>query len=195
MIEMSAVVAAHHLVRFPDWPTGPYSDGDVVLSGRMSREDLGTALASTAQYNNQQQVAETGPAMLRVLLEGDGLVMSGGLLVRDTATGVEIEPGCCVGLETWRDWQYLLDGRVPWLGHDPEPGLEFGDGVARLWPDGRRVDGPACVLPIADLPRQLEAVRQDLLGFLALVRKWAPYGMGEALAERFDEHFHISAPL
>ena len=31
---MSAVTYAHHLVKFADWPTGPYSDGDVVLSGR-----------------------------------------------------------------------------------------------------------------------------------------------------------------
>jgi hypothetical protein len=41
----------------------------------------------------------------------------------------------------------------------------------------------------------LAVVQQDMLAFLDLVREWAPYGMGEELAERFDEHFQISAPL
>ncbi|MGW4209034.1 hypothetical protein ACWEIJ_13690 [Lentzea sp. NPDC004789] len=194
MIEMRAVVTAHHLVDFPGWPTGPYSDGHVVLSGRMSREDVGTALASMAEYNNDGEHEVDGPSTLGVLL-GEHVIASGGLLVRDTATGVEIEPGCCVGLETWRDWQGLLDGRVPWLGHEPSPEVRFEGGVARLWPDARRTGGPACEIPLADLPSHLAAVRQDLLGFLELVREWAPYGMGEELAARFDRHLHIGAPL
>lgn len=191
---MSAALAAHHLVSFPDWPTGPYSDGDVVLSGRMSREDVGTALAAIAQFTNQQKVEADGPSMLGVLLDRK-VSASGGLLVRDIGTGVEIEPGCCVGLETWRDWQQLLDGRAPWLGHDPEPGVEFADGVARLWPDGRRTGGPACEIRIADLPEHLGRVQRDMQGFLELVRTWAPYGMGERLAAAIDRDFHISAPL
>ena len=195
VIEMSAVVAAHHEVTYPDWPTGPYSDGDVVLSVRMSREDVGTALAAMAQYNNHQEVEPDGPSMLRVLLEQDHLIMAGGLLVRDTRTGVVIEPGCCQGLEDWRDWRGVLDGVHPWLGHSPDPLVEIGDGLVRVWPDDRRADGPACEVPLADLPAHLAVVRQDLLGFLELVRKQAPYGMGEELAPVLDEHFRISAPL
>jgi hypothetical protein len=43
------------------------------------------------------------------------LSVGGGLTARDTETGAEIEPGCCLGLEMWRDWKYLLDGRgVRW---------------------------------------------------------------------------------
>lgn len=192
---MFAVTYAHHLVKFADWPTGPYSDGDVVLSGRMSREDVGTALAAMAQSTNGQKVEADGPSMLGLLLTEEKLSAGGGLVVRDPETGVEIEPGCCLGLETWRDWQYLLDGRTPWLGHEPWPEVRFEDGVARLWPDSKHTDGPACTIPIAELPVHLAVVQQDLLGFLDLVRKQAPYGMGEELAERFDEHFHISAPL
>ncbi|MFI6094538.1 hypothetical protein ACIA8G_03240 [Lentzea sp. NPDC051213] len=195
MIEMNAVVAAHNLVKYPDWPTGPYSDGDVVLSGRMSREDVGTALAAIAQYNNRQELGPDGPSLLGGLLSRDRVVMYGGLLVRDTVTGVEIEPGCCQGLEDWRDWRGVLDGVYPWLGHSPDPKIEIGADVVRVWPDGDHADGPACEIPLASLPGHLEAVRQDMLGFLELVRKWAPYGMGEELAARFDEHFHISAPL
>lgn len=192
---MSAVTCAHHLTKFPDWPTGPYVDGDVVLSGRMSREDVGTALAALAQSNNGQQVEPDGPSMLRVLLTKEKLSAGGGLTVRDTETGVEIEPGCCPGLETWRDWQHLLDGRTPWLGHEPWPEVRFEDGKALLWPDSTDTGGPACVIPIAELPVHLAVVQQDLRGFMELVRKWAPYGMGEELAARLDQHLDISAPL
>lgn len=194
VIEMSAVVAAHHLVSFPDWPTGPYSDGDVVLSGRMSREDVGTALASIAEYNNGGKHEVDGPSTLGVLL-GKKVVASGGLRVRDVSTGVEIEPGCCVGLETWRDWQYLVDGRTPWLGHDPWPEVRFEGEIVRVWPDSRDTGGPACEIRLAELPVHLAVVQQDLQGFLELVRKWAPYGTGERLADVFDAHFHVSAPL
>jgi hypothetical protein len=89
----------------------------------------------------------------------------------------------------------VLDGVHPWLGHSPDPKIEFSQGVVRVWPDDRRTDGPACEVVLAELPVHLAVVRQDLLDFLDLVRKQAPYGMGEELAERFDEHFHISAPL
>ena len=191
---MNAVVAAHHEVRHPGWLTGPYSDGDVVLSGRMSREDVGTALAAIAQYNNSQEVGPDGPALLGGLLEQERIIMCGGLLVTDTRTGVVIEPGCCQGLEDWRDWRGVLDGVHPWLGHSPDPKVEIGE-VVRVWPDENRTDGPACEIPLAELPVHLAVVQQDLLGFLGLVREWAPYGMGPRLAEAFDTHFRISAPL
>jgi hypothetical protein len=38
-----------------------------------------------AQYNNRQEVEQDGPSMLRVLLEAEKIIMSGGLLVRDTS--------------------------------------------------------------------------------------------------------------
>ncbi|MFS8096601.1 hypothetical protein LFM09_05620 [Lentzea alba] len=179
MIEMTAVVS-------PSW------DVHVPLSGRMSREDVFAALAAIAEYGKDEDYS---PEMLPAVLEEELIIMAGGLRVRDTVTGVEIEHGCCMGLEDWRAWQELLDGRAPWLGHSSEPGVEFADGVVRLWQDGARRDGPACEIRTADLPGLLEGVRQDLIGFLDLVRKWAPNGLGERLAARFDEDFQISAPL
>lgn len=194
MLEVNAVVTAHHEATFPDWPTGPYSDGDVVLSGRMSREQVCTAIAAIAQDNREEDGLD-GPALLGQFLEMDYVTACGGLVVRDLRTGVVIEPGCCQGLEDWRDWHGVLDGVHPWLGHSPAPKTEIGADVVRVWPDDRRTDGPACEIPLADLPGHLERVRQDLLGFLDLVRKWAPYGLGDQVAPQLDEHFHISAPL
>ncbi len=192
---MNAVVEAYHDVAYADWPTGPSSAGGVVLSGRMSREDVGTALASIAQYNDQDEDELDGPALLDALLRQDAIIAPGGVRVRDVESGVVVEPGCCAGLEDWRGWYELLDGKVPWLGHSPEPGLELSGATVRLRPDSERTDEPSCEIALADLPGHLERVRQDLLGFLDLVRKWAPYGLGDQVAARFDEHFHISAPL
>jgi len=192
---MNAVVEAYHDVAYADWPTGPSGAGGVVLSGRMSREDVGTALASIAQYNDQEEDELDGPALLGALLRQDAIIAPGGVRVRDVESGVVVEPGCCAGLEDWRDWRELLVGKVPWLGHSPEPGLELSGATVRLWPDSERTDEPSCEIPLADLPGHLERVRQDLLGFLDLVRKWASYGLGDQVAAQFDEHFHISAPL
>ncbi len=37
----------------------------------------------------------------------------GGLLIRHTETGITASPGCCFGLENWRDWLVLMDGEEP----------------------------------------------------------------------------------
>ncbi|SFR29803.1 hypothetical protein SAMN04488564_121127 [Lentzea waywayandensis] len=163
----------------------------VVLSGRMSREEFDAALAAIDEYNRDEDAPEPFPG----LPEQECLIMSGGVRLQDTGSGVVIEPGCCAGLEEWRQWLWLLDGERPWLGHSLDPGLEFRADVARLWPDAEDADGPACEIRIAEVRAHLEGVRQDLLGFLELVRRWAPHGLGEQLAAAFDEHFHISAPL
>jgi hypothetical protein len=67
--------------------------------------------------------------------------------------------------------------------------------AVRLWRDDEHRHGPACQIPAGHLRGHLEGVRQDLIGFLGLVREWTPYGLGERLATAFDEHFHINAPL
>ncbi|MCX2947328.1 hypothetical protein ORI60_03175 [Lentzea sp. NEAU-D7] len=167
--------------------------GDVVaLSGRMSREEFDRVLTAIAEYGSDDD-AECGPARLRALVDAEMIVMAGGLEVRDTGTGVRVGPGCCAGLESWRDWARLLDSEVPWLGRSPTPGVELAAGAVRVRPDEERPDDPAC--EIADLAGHLERVRQDLIGFLELVRRWTPHDLGGALAARFDEDFVISAPL
>jgi len=158
----------------------------------MSRDEVSEVLAAIADYNCGE---EDGPAPLRGLLEGGGVIMAGGLVVRDAESGVVIEPGCCTGLEDWREWQNLADGGALWNGHSPGVAVRFEDDAVRMWQDSAPDDGPACVIPLADLTAHLEGVRRDLIGFLQLVRRWAPDGLGDELAARFDDEFRISAPL
>lgn len=64
------------------------------------------------------------------------MFVPGGLLARDTETGVSIPPSCCCGLEDWREWVSVPRGGQPWLGHSPTPWIEHLDGAVRIWPDG-----------------------------------------------------------
>lgn len=174
-------------------PVIEMTDDYLHLSGRMTRGEVDAALAAIAEYGSGAE--ETGPVRLQAVLDKKMIVMAGGLEVRDDATGVRIHPGCCAGLEDWRGWAGLLGGTVPWLGHSPTPGVEFAGGVVRLRQDEEVPDGPVCAVALADLPELLEGVRRDLSGFLGLVRAWAPDGLGERLAARLDDGFHVSAPL
>lgn len=203
MIEFQAVVSAYHSTPFPHWPVADQPPDDlIVLSGRLAEPEVAKAMAAIAEYNRHDLGVPDALSLLRNLSESERVVASGGLRVRDTTTGVAIEPGCCCGLEDWRDWLYLVRGAEPWLGHDPEPKLEFGTGVARLWPDGGRKDatpsGPPVEIRLAELLARLAVIRRDLLDFLDLVRKWAElYGPALAadLVAALDDHFHIGEPF
>lgn len=56
---------------------------------------------------------------IRRMIDADCLIAPGGLRIRDTSRGIAVNPGCCFGLENWRDWLDVADGGTPWLGHDP----------------------------------------------------------------------------
>ncbi|SDW43518.1 hypothetical protein SAMN05421504_101571 [Amycolatopsis xylanica] len=200
MIEFQAVVSAYHSTPFRHWPVADQPPDDlIVLSGDLAEPEVGKAIAAIAEYNQREAGSPDAFSLLRALAGSERVVVSGGLRARDTTTGVTIEPGCCCGLEDWRDWFYLVHGAEPWLGHDPEPKLEFGPGVARLWPDAdREATAPPLEIPLADLPARLAAIQRDLRDFVGLVRKWAePYGPALAadLAAALDDQFHVSEPF
>ncbi|WP_156313234.1 hypothetical protein [Micromonospora sp. HK10] len=45
---------------------------------------------------------------------------------------MSVTPGCCAGLEDWREWTSVLDGGQPWLGHDPGPEVEVRGALIRV---------------------------------------------------------------
>jgi len=128
----------------------------------------------------------------------------GGLRVGDD--DVVIEPGCCVGLDEWRDWLGVIGGEVIDLGHDPDPLIEHRGSVARVWKDGGQL--PSGAVPAPDeshidipryaLPELLGAVQQDLAGFLTALYPWAQgirADLAGPLAAAVDRRLQISAPL
>ncbi|MCZ4516225.1 hypothetical protein O3Q52_50610 [Streptomyces sp. ActVer] len=204
MLIVDAVLETYVAADFALWPVAESPpDRLLVLSGELSSCELGTAMAVLTDYNKGQR--ERRPRAPKDSLEQVGrlvatecVVAPGGLRIRDTATGVTAVPGCCFGLENWRDWLDLLNGDEPWLGHDPSPRIEHAGAVARLWPDGDRPEGPPIELPLAQLPELLGLVRERLVGFLGAVEAWgasyAPSVAGAVVA-KLDEDLAVSAPL
>lgn len=203
---MEAVLETHPATDFTLWPVAERLTGEPsALSGGLSPLQVGTAMAVLARYNTSRRERGAGRPgngveLLRHLASAESVIAPGGLRLRDTASGVTVAPGCCCGLEDWREWLDLLDGSGPWLGHDPSPGVEFSDSLVRLWPDAERVaPGPPIELPSADLPALLASVRADLTAFLDLVEQWTtpwvPAPLTARLLTKLDVCLAITAPL
>ncbi|MGW6015448.1 hypothetical protein [Streptomyces sp. NPDC055210] len=98
---------------------------------------------------------------------------NGGLRVIDTSTGVTFLPGCCDGLESWRDWHQLDDGKLLGFGHEPvSPVAEhFGDTV-RLTVNTKQRESPVITLSVTEFRHRLAGAERDLADFLALAADW-----------------------
>lgn len=192
---------AANAVPWPVTALPPYTF--LALSGRMPESDVGAAMALLTDWfatdpDDSGRVPDAAERVRR-LIACDRVVASGGLRVRDAATGVTVNPGCCCGLEDWREWLRLLDGDPVYLGHDPTPRVEIDGQVVRVWPDdAERPEGQPARLPLSDLPGVLDSVRTDLLGFRALAAGWAGRHVPSQAAEliaRLDADLEIGAPL
>ena len=144
---------------------------------------------------------DAAEAIEQYLTCDDGDFAPGGLLVGDDT--VVIEPGCCVGLDEWRDWLRVIDGEVIDLGHDPDPMIEHRGPVVRVWKDSEQLasrpipgpDEPHIDIPRHTLPDLLGAVQQDLAGFLTALRPWARgirTDLADPLAAALDRRLQIS---
>jgi hypothetical protein len=100
----------------------------------------------------------------------------GGFRVTDNATDtVFIEPGCCNGLETWRDWLEVLDGSGrAYFGHDPSSVAERVNATVRLTLDAHGTDGsPVIELSVDQVRRLVASAQRDVRDFLSLTGTWA----------------------
>ncbi|MFF8835597.1 hypothetical protein [Streptomyces sp. NPDC015130] len=168
---------------FDLWPVAEVEPfGFLPLDGALTPAEVGTAVMRIAACNDLDPDGDDRPprpadardAFLHGLLTFDTLFAAGGLRVTDTSTGVIFRPGCCDGLEDWRDWQELArNGGVLGFGHDPvSPVAErFGDDV-RLTVDAEQSDSPVIELPVTALRHLLAGVEKDLAAFLALAADW-----------------------
>ncbi|MEV2232564.1 hypothetical protein AB0H69_28900 [Streptomyces phaeochromogenes] len=201
---MDAVLETYVAADFDLWPVAdPPPSRLLALSGELSSREVGTAMAVLTDYNKGQRERRPRPPensleQVGRLLATECVIAPGGLRIRDTATGVTAVPGCCFGLENWRDWFDLMDGREPWLGHDPAPRAELAGAVARLWPDGDRPEGLPIELPLAQLPGHLGSVQDRFVGFLGAVEAWATShtpSIAAAVVAKLDGDLAVSAPL
>lgn len=169
---------------FALWPVGEQeSYGYLVLNGELTPAEVGTAVMQIADCNDFEPEEEHGPCptdplgtFLHGLLTMPDLFAAGGFRVTDNATDtVFVGPGCCNGLETWRDWLEVLDGTgCSYFGHDPSSVAEHVGDIVRLTFDAYGTDGSSVNELSVDQARRLVAgAQQDLQDFLGLAGIWA----------------------
>lgn len=183
VIVMQPVLEIHAPDGFDLWPVAEVeSFGFLPLSGELSPAEVGAAVMRIASCNDIDPDGDRPPrpadaldSFLHGLLTFDALFAAGGLRVTDNSTGVTFLPGCCDGLEDWRDWhQFIDEGSLLGFGHDPgSPVAErFGDTV-RLTVNAEQSDSPVIELSVVELRNLLTGAERDLAGFLALAADWA----------------------
>ncbi|WP_459651542.1 hypothetical protein [Kitasatospora sp. Ki12] len=168
---------------FDLWPiAGVEPFAFLPLNGALSPAEVGTAVMRITACNDIDPDGDRPPrpadplqSFLHGLLTFDHLYAAGGLRVTDHATGVAFLPGCCDGLEDWRDWHVFADGGgLLGFGHEPvSPVAErFGDTV-RLTVNAEHSGSPVIELPVTELRHLLAGAERDLTYFLALATAWA----------------------
>ncbi|MFC8366830.1 hypothetical protein ACFUIT_02290 [Streptomyces sp. NPDC057239] len=169
---------------FALWPIGEHeSYGYLVLGGELTPAEVGTAVMRIADCNDFEPEEEHGPCptdplgtFLHGLLTMPDLFAAGGFRVTDNATDtVFVEPGCCSGLETWRDWLEVLDGTgCCYFGHDPSSMAErVGDSVRLTLDAYGEEDSPVIELPVGQVRTLVTGAQRDLQDFLNLAGSWA----------------------
>lgn len=185
MYVMRAVLEVSVPEGFDLWPVAEAdASGFLALGGGLSPAEVGTAVMALAVCNRPPDEGDEGDdrpphaavgTFLRGLLSYDTVFAAGGLRVTDPDTGVGFAPGCCDGLEDWRDWYRLVDGDGSLgFGHEPvSPLAERHGDTLRLTVDAERDDSPVIELPAQALRGMLAGVERDLTAFLGLAVAWA----------------------
>lgn len=186
----------------PPWPW-PIAEREpfswIALSGESTDAEVGSFFARLVTDNSIS--LEGGvDAILDAVVAEEELVMPGGLSIHSFP--LVIDPGCCCGLEGWREWVDLLThGALPWLGHDPWPWAERSEDQIRVWADGgsnRERAGSHVDLARSFFIQELHAARADLVGFLERATEWSasrPFARSAELAQRLDFAFQIREPI
>ncbi|MEO3930264.1 hypothetical protein ABGB07_41410 [Micromonosporaceae bacterium B7E4] len=198
MLVVDVVLETYDVLEFTAWPIAePSGNRLLVLSGQMSPAEVGTAIAVIFSYNkiSVDSIRDLTAGLLdEHLAEAEALIAPGGLRFRDTATNVQVAPGCCFGLEDWRDWWDVARGQDLWLGHDPTPQLEHHDQAISLRQSDQD-NSPSIEIPLDELPSLLISAQQQLSAFLTLVQQWtantAP-SLADRLVAVLDEHLRIN---
>ncbi|WP_217368255.1 hypothetical protein [Kitasatospora sp. MMS16-BH015] len=170
---------------FALWPIAAWKQFEyLTLNGGLDPAEVGIAIMRIAECNDLDPDPENGddrpprPAdptesFLHGLLTFDSLHVTGGLRVTDTSTGITFVPGCCGGLEDWRDWSSVTDGTgAAMFGHDPVALAERDGDTVRLTVDREQSDSPVIELPVTDLRHLLAGAERDLTDFHQLAANW-----------------------
>jgi len=162
----------------------------------MTAEDIGSVFAQLVDYNRIE--GQDIGALQDGIVGAERLILPGGL--QASLGSDEINPSCCCGLECWREWERVLAGGSPWLGHDPAPWVESSGNLVRVWSNGALDQAPDAFSIAFERPRfeaELDRAAQELRAFLERSAEWARsagFSDPDAVCRKFDRCFAISEP-
>jgi hypothetical protein len=117
--------------------------------------------------------------------------------------GVIITSGCCANLAHWRDWERVLDGRKPRLGHDPEVEARLVDGAVIVesativeHTDGSLRERPdTIVIPVGRYRAALDEAEAELDRIATRVGAWATKLASAEMGAEMEAGFRASFDL
>ncbi|CAM3186614.1 hypothetical protein [Stackebrandtia soli] len=189
MITLQAVVEIHIHDNFDLWPIAELKPFDLLrLDGTLDQKHVGIAVMSIAAANvaredDAERTGDSRAAFVDGLLTEEFPIAFGGLRIVDTVSNTVFNPGCCHGLEEWRDWFRSFDGGPVWFGHDPSSMVERDGRTMRLTVDAEEENSRVIELPVDELRRLLAQAERDLGDFLMLARSWATGHLPEQVSD------------
>lgn len=168
-------------VEYP-WPIGTFKYGAHCLQRDMSLEEIGLFMLSLTGYEKEDS-PKNKDGIIERLIGRQTSILAGGIKVTDKQSGRCILPGCCCGIEGWREW---YSGN-PWMGHDPDPWIEHADnGLIKIWSDGA-IDNQRSSFSIdlnkGEFHENMKHVESNFVDFLSQIEAW---GKKEQLANYLD---------
>jgi hypothetical protein len=148
-----------------------------------------TLILVAMMTQNQLSGCDSFEALVGQITAKEPLILAGGIRISDGKR--TIEPGCCCGVEDWREQIGLLVEGDGWMGHDPAPWARIDGDHVEVWSDGGLESPPshdgANVFSIR-VPKQIAltfeaAIHRDLAAFLDALGRWAESKVGQVAAD------------
>lgn len=184
---IEAVVQLQPFEGEPPWAVASAANWSFLkLFSGVTDEEVGSVILTACSYNHHLEVQRSPIETLDAFVAED-FVLPGGLRFSEDEQ-VKVVPGCCAGLEDWREWLDVPNGNTIWAGHDPSPGVEFVDGGIRVWQDEKAEGIEFIDLSADEMRGLLKKVESDLKGFVFRLGEWANF-VTPSLQKKIVEHF------
>lgn len=189
---IEAVVEMNPFEEKPPWAIASLPNFSFLrLFSGITDEEIGSVMLTACDYN-QIKICPSATETLAAFVDED-FVLPGGLQFLENGQ-VKVVPGCCSGLEDWREWLEVPNGKSVWAGHDPSPGVEFVNEKILVWQDEKADDVAFIELQYDEMRELLEKVESDLNGFVVRLNEWcdltAP-NLKQKIVRHFVENMHI----
>lgn len=162
------------------------------LNGAMREDELFSFLVALSEFDLEGKTPATPSDAISVLLNRDDGMLAGGLVAMKNE--YRLFPGCCHGLESWREWANLRKGGPsPWLGHDPDAWID-ASGERAVLHNGRAGPSESLEVEYSEISEAFANVEAELDLFAARMESWL-VGIdavrGGQLSDRLREWFWI----